>query len=358
MRALRRAYTHLTEISHPDEDTRRRGRTFVTLIMLLLLILLPLAPAPLLIDGSLLATLVVLGLLVVSLGLIALTRRGFVDLAAFSLIALIILTLCLTALTSGRPNVEAFFFTIAIMLAGVTLRPGGVVLVALICFGCIAALTSALGADSSSGMPDTAAVFYGSILCLFAAVYSAVGSYTNRRSLRLVERARAEAEGANAALEQRVLERTAELQQALDAQARQASVLQDALDEQRRLATQLVELSIPVIPVRADTLVVPLVGVLDGPRAEELQTRVLEQIQRHGTRVLILDITGVPVVDAQIAGALVRAAEAARLLGARPVLVGVRPEVSQSLVALGADLRALTTTATLQQALEWDGVTP
>src|SRR5262245_58687364 len=145
MRLLRRLYSRLTDIRSPDEDTRRRGRTLVTLIALLCVVLLPLIPAPLLIDDSLLSTLLVVGLELFAIGLILVARRGRVDMAAYGLIGVVIVSLCVTAVTSGRPNVEAFFFTIAIMMAGVALRPAGVAAVALLCFGCIAALSLTLG---------------------------------------------------------------------------------------------------------------------------------------------------------------------------------------------------------------------
>jgi anti-anti-sigma regulatory factor/HAMP domain-containing protein len=153
-------------------------------------------------------------------------------------------------------------------------------------------------------------------------------------------------------LEQRVAERTVALQGALaDLEARtaaQAELL--AVLEQQRAVIR--DLSVPVIPISATTLIMPLVGVLDTERLQQIQTQALEAIQRaSATHTLILDITGVPIVDTHVAQGLLQVVDAARLLGARAVLVGIRPEVAQALVGLGVDMRAVRTFADLQGAL-------
>jgi rsbT co-antagonist protein RsbR len=100
-------------------------------------------------------------------------------------------------------------------------------------------------------------------------------------------------------------------------------------------------------------LVAPLVGEIDAERASLLQRRLLEQIVAERAQAAILDITGVPVVDAQVSIWLIQATTAARLLGARCILVGINPEVSQALVASGVDLGDLVTRATLREGLEY-----
>ncbi|MDI1479429.1 PAS domain-containing protein [Polyangium sp. y55x31] len=110
----------------------------------------------------------------------------------------------------------------------------------------------------------------------------------------------------------------------------------------------LLELSTPLIPVSDAVMVMPLVGAIDPARAERAITVLLEGMARSGARVAILDITGVPQVDAEIADALVRAARSVTLLGAEPMLTGIRPEVAQTLVSLGIDLSGISTYSTLQ----------
>jgi anti-anti-sigma regulatory factor len=154
-----------------------------------------------------------------------------------------------------------------------------------------------------------------------------------------------------ASLEAIVTERTAALQTALnDVQARaeeQAQLL--AENEQQRVMIK--DLSVPVIPINASTLVMPLVGALDSGRLRQLQEQSLQAIQRTAARSLVLDITGVPIVDTQVAQGLLMTVRSARLLGADVTLVGIRPEVAQTIVGIGIDLRDVDTFSDLQSAL-------
>lgn len=133
----------------------------------------------------------------------------------------------------------------------------------------------------------------------------------------------------------------------------QLQQLQEAAATQARLLETVREMSSPVIPVHDRVLVLPLIGLVDSERAQLFTEAMLEAIQRQRARVVLLDITGVPVVDTAVAQALVRAAEAGRLLGAEVVLVGMRPEVAQTLVTLGVSLEGLVSRANLQAGVEY-----
>jgi len=109
-------------------------------------------------------------------------------------------------------------------------------------------------------------------------------------------------------------------------------------------------LSIPVLQIHPRALIVPLVGRVNAARARILMDRVLAAIAEHRASEVILDITGVPVVDERVASYLVRTAAAVRLLGARLTLAGISPTIARTLITLGVDLRALDTTASLQDA--------
>jgi rsbT co-antagonist protein RsbR len=152
-------------------------------------------------------------------------------------------------------------------------------------------------------------------------------------------------------LETQVTERTAALQSALDTLEANASA-QAQLSEELALKNEVIrELSIPVLPISDDTLVMPLVGALDSTRLLQVQEQALRSIEQSRAHRLLLDITGVPVVDSQVAQGLISVVQSARLLGADVVLVGIRPEVAQAMVQLGLDLQGITTHSQLQQGI-------
>ncbi len=120
------------------------------------------------------------------------------------------------------------------------------------------------------------------------------------------------------------------------------------IQEQQHLLEQI---SVPVIQIWDQILLLPLVGIIDEPRANRIMESTLEAIAAASATVLIVDITGVPVVDINIASYLVQSIQAAQLLGCESLLVGISPQIAQTLVALGIDFSHITTRATLQQGL-------
>ena len=129
--------------------------------------------------------------------------------------------------------------------------------------------------------------------------------------------------------------------------------LQEASANQARLREAIQELSTPIIPVYNSVLAVPLVGRMDSARAQALTEAMLEAIAREQAEIVLLDITGVAVVDTNVANHLMQTARAAALLGSQVVLVGISAEVAQTLVQLGLDLGQLVTLRNLQSGLEY-----
>jgi anti-anti-sigma regulatory factor/HAMP domain-containing protein len=154
-------------------------------------------------------------------------------------------------------------------------------------------------------------------------------------------------------LELRVAERTADLQQALNTQEVTLKDLREAISARQTLEKTIQELSSPVLPVLDGVLVMPLIGVIDSERAALLVTALLSAIEQHSARIVLLDVTGVPLVDTQVARVLLQAADAARLLGAEPILVGIRPELAQTIVGLGLNLSSLRTQSDLQSGIRY-----
>lgn len=118
-------------------------------------------------------------------------------------------------------------------------------------------------------------------------------------------------------------------------------------------AAILEELSTPLLPISDRAVVMPLIGTIDSQRAERVVSALLQGIETHRARIAILDITGVPVVDTGVANALIRAAQAVRLLGSEVVLTGIRPEVAQTLVGLGIRLSDVATRSSLQSGIAY-----
>lgn len=152
-------------------------------------------------------------------------------------------------------------------------------------------------------------------------------------------------------LEQTVTARTADLQQALDARDQQARDLSYTLDQLQRKEQEVLALSVPIVPLLDDTLMVPMVGLLNRERALRLLHMLLQTVEAHRARVVIIDITGLAMLDEEIALLLPRAADALHLLGAEMILVGTRPEVAQTLVATGSSLDGMRTLSNLQAAV-------
>jgi rsbT co-antagonist protein RsbR len=112
------------------------------------------------------------------------------------------------------------------------------------------------------------------------------------------------------------------------------------------------ELSTPVLRVRDRLLILPIIGGLDGQRARQLTQQLLSAIRETRARMVVIDITGVGMIDLSVANHLVQTVEAARLMGARAIITGLSSEVAQTLVDLGVDLSMMQTVGDLQGGLE------
>ncbi len=148
-----------------------------------------------------------------------------------------------------------------------------------------------------------------------------------------------------AGLEQQVAERTAELERAVVEQGR----MQEEIIEAQRYTLQ--RLSAPIIPVMDRIIVMPLVGSIDGIRARDITRTLLAGIRQQRAKVVILDITGVPVVDSGVASHLHKTIQAARLKGARTIVTGISDAVAETIVDFGIDWREIETVSDLQVGL-------
>lgn len=348
----------LLTVRHPDPDAQRRGRNTIIIaigMIIMCLVATPLTliqpePAPQL-GGAIAGVLF-------QLPVIALARRGRVTVATLLLLLLTTLSLTVIPLISGQVGLTPPFFVVSVLIAAVSARPWVVVLTMIACIVGIAvqgALLSAVPQVHPSA-PEIAAV--GAIIVGITGLIGTLGARSNMRSLDAAQQARAGAEAAalaldrmNRELEDRIAERTAALSTALAETERRAANQAHLLAENAQQRETLRAMSVPVLPVAAHTLVMPLVGTLDAERLEQVQDQALAAITMHKARTLLIDITGVPFVDDQVAYGLTAVIAAARLLGVATTLIGIRPEVAQTLVSTGVDLANLRTARDLQAAL-------
>jgi anti-anti-sigma regulatory factor len=154
-----------------------------------------------------------------------------------------------------------------------------------------------------------------------------------------------EVEKAYAEVEQQVRERTAELEQA---QAESVRLQRQVIEAQQRA---IHELSTPIIPVLEGVIVMPLIGSIDTMRAKEVTRSLLTGIREHHAKVVILDITGVPIVNSEVATYLNKTIQAARLKGARTIVTGVSDAVAETIVDLGIDWSGVETLGDLKIGL-------
>jgi PAS domain S-box-containing protein len=115
----------------------------------------------------------------------------------------------------------------------------------------------------------------------------------------------------------------------------------------------LAELSTPLLVIADQIVLMPLIGAIDSHRAYRAMEELLQGVAANHARVVILDISGVPIVDTQVASVLIRAAQAVRLLGAQVIVTGIGPDIAQTLVSMGITLEDLVTQARLQSGVAY-----
>ena len=136
--------------------------------------------------------------------------------------------------------------------------------------------------------------------------------------------------------------------------ARRIAEEQQRLRQDAVIAAQrqtLRQLGTPMIPIRSGVLVIPVIGEVDHERAHLLLETVLTGVAERRAKLLIVDVTGLPSVDGEVASLLLRMTHAVKLLGAEVLLSGIRAEVAQRLIQLDMNLSSIKTTASLQSAI-------
>ena len=180
--------------------------------------------------------------------------------------------------------------------------------------------------EASSLLEFIKALSAGAIIMV---IWLIADRYTNAHSeaLALVEQRAAEAEAARA-----------------EAEVRNA--------DQLRLLELVQSLELPIITIGPGVLVAPLVGNLDSRRVDAIQRRLLATVSQQRAHTVVLDVTGISVIDTAVARALINTAQAVRLLGAQTIMSGISASIAQTLVSLGVGFETIQTVRDLGQALE------
>jgi rsbT co-antagonist protein RsbR len=128
--------------------------------------------------------------------------------------------------------------------------------------------------------------------------------------------------------------------------------LEEKLEVIDRQRAAIRELSTPVIEVWDGVLCLPIVGIMDTARSVEMTERVLHAVMEERARCVIIDVTGIGVMDTRTVDQLIRLAKAVRLLDAQCFLTGIGPVIAQTLAQIGVDLSTIATRRTLRDALQ------
>jgi anti-anti-sigma factor len=299
-------------------------------------------------------------LIVCTLSALFLLRRGRFRPSVGLAVSGITLAIGLALVASGLQGSPGIFmaFTVPLTMAGLLVGRKGLLLTggAVIGLVVLVALLQSFLPQAVGFRPslDTSGT---ELIPMFILIIAVLGLFLDRfgsslRDALITAQGREhDLELLRASLESTVAERTASLQQALQAGEQREARLSQILEELHSSQETVRELSAPVLPVLPGVLVAPLIGTLEHARAQVLTNNVLRSVEQTHARYVILDITGVPLVDTQVAHVLLQTAGAVRLLGAQVLIVGIRPEVAQTVVALGVDIGAMTAYPDLQGAI-------
>lgn len=294
-------------------------------------------------------------------------RRGALTGGGVMLVAGIMIILGYFLAFYGTRGSIPFFFIWPILISSILLEPAYTLVVALLVSLLMAGFSYA---EFTQALPiplfqRTGTVAVGKFVSFTIEVIvvywaAAFFNWMVSRSLRQMAK-RFQVQVEESVVRERDLQMaSAELQRALVEREEKAAEAQRALEEVQhsqmeyeRLLETIRQMATPVVPVYQGVLVMPLVGVIDEARAANIVSGLLAAVEKERARVIILDITGVPVVDTAVAQALLQAARAARLVGAEAVLVGISPQVAETIVSLGVDLADLVTKSDLQSGVAY-----
>ena len=128
--------------------------------------------------------------------------------------------------------------------------------------------------------------------------------------------------------------------------------LQHKVDTIQKQQLAIQELSTPVIEIWDKVITLPVIGIVDSKRSEEMMESLLDKVVKTQSKCVIIDITGVDVVDTKTADHFIKMVKAVRLLGAECIITGINPDIAQTLTSIGVDMTQIKTMRSLQNGLK------
>jgi anti-anti-sigma regulatory factor len=283
------------------------------------------------------------------------SRQGQVRLGGLLLVGLDLFAAAYLLLLQGYHSVNALFLLVAVVLAMLLqgIRAGEIIAVLAVVLYAFVALVQGRGwlvpAAVLAPLESVFALVVG-ICLLVGSIAIFYRSYQVRRSRLRVLREQGEELVLASAEKDRLL---SDLEAKVAKQNTLLARLEVEDQAQSLLVSRLRQIFSPVIPVLSRVVVVPVVGELTSEQMEAFTSSLLAGVERHSARLALLDITGVPQINEDVAEKLVQAVDAVALLGAECVLVGIRPEVAHSIINLNIDLSQMVSLRDLQSGIEY-----
>ncbi|NJN16843.1 MAG: STAS domain-containing protein [Oscillochloris sp.] len=344
----------LQQVTTPDtsdDNLRRQGFLVVIVSLAITLLALLLGLRSIIAGDFTITTAIIFGGMLIYIACGVMARYGIIRPAAYLITWTPWLGIIIIIVTTPNPT-AIFFLSIPVLLASIVLSSLQTLPVTVL--GLLITLFMISRDVVVEDGNFASAIFF--VVTISALAY--LGAWSVERALQIAREASQALQGANQALhdansdlENRVAQRTGDLQQALQSLLKRETELHQTLADLRSSQETIRELSAPILPISAGVLVAPLIGALDSSRMMVFMSNLLRAAEHEGARYLIIDVTGIPVIDTQVAQVLIQAAQALKLIGTQVIITGIRPEVAQTLVGLGVNLGEIITRGTLQSGI-------
>ncbi|KPL84913.1 STAS domain-containing protein [Herpetosiphon geysericola] len=349
----------LFRIKHADANIRRRGKAIVGITFFLVCCVVLISLLSIFAAGWRETAVLVSPFGILGLAAIGLARRGSANSGAGLLIAITLIALVAAPVLSNRVAFTPFFFLLPILIGFVTLSPRGLLVASAASFAALG-LLAGLTRDIPQSLPQNAEVYgLASTLLVIIIGLGYVGSRTTQQAIHAMNLAQQRSLELTATLQterdqlsQRVAESTQELRQNLVNSQHLIEQQAQLLAENDQQRSTIRALSLPILPLHQQMLLVPLIGTFDQERLHDIQQQLLAAVGSYRAKILLLDLTGVAVLDYAGAAMLQRIVQASSLLGAVVAFIGVRPEAAQALVSMGNELDKVAVFRDLQAAIQ------